>query len=121
MCYRIWTHPQPHEGRMFTEFKGALTKQYVCQQLVGSGLAPFYWANPSARGTAEVDFVTTVGGRAAPIEVKAKTNLRAKSLHVAVEKYGIAKSVHTSLAGYRDEGWVTNVPLWAIGALPSLK
>lgn len=109
-----------HEDQMFTEFKGALTEQYVCQQLVGHGLDPFYWANPSARGTAEVDFVTTIGGQAVPIEVKAKTNLRAKSLHVAAEKYGIAKSVRTSLAGYRDEGWVVNVPLWAIGTLPSL-
>ncbi|WP_152973620.1 ATP-binding protein, partial [Bifidobacterium aesculapii] len=109
-----------HEDRMFTEFKGSLTEQYVCQQLVGHGLDPFYWANPSARGTAEVDFVTTVGSQVTPIEVKAKTNLRAKSLHVAVEKYGIPKSVRTSLAGYRDEGWVINVPLWAIGALPSL-
>lgn len=109
-----------NEDALFTEFKGALTEQYVCQQLVGRDMEPYYWANPNPRGNAEVDFVTTINDRVVPIEVKAKTNLRAKSLHVAVEKYALTRTVRTSLAGYRDEGWVVNVPLWAIGEMDRL-
>lgn len=106
--------------RMFTEFKGSLTEQYVGQQLVGTGLTPYYWANPNPKGNAEVDFVTTVNGDVIPIEVKATVNLRAKSLHVAVAKYDIEQAVRTSLSGYRDEGWLLNVPLWAIGELATV-
>lgn len=106
--------------RMFTEFKGSLTEQYVCQQLVGTGLTPYYWANPNPKGNAEVDFVATVNGDVIPIEVKATVNLRAKSLHVAVAKYDIEQAVRTSLSGYRDEGWLLNVPLWAIGELATV-
>lgn len=106
--------------RLFTEFKGALTEQYVCQQLVGSGFEPYYWANPNPRGNAEVDFVISAHDETIPAEVKANTNLRAKSLHVAMEKYELETSIRTSLAGYRDEGWVINVPLWAIESIDAL-
>lgn len=100
----------------YAEFKGALTEQYVCQQLETMGLRPYYWANPDGR--AEVDFVVDVRGRAVPIEAKAESNVRAKSLHVAVKKYGLARAVRTSALGYRDEGWLLNLPLWALSRLP---
>jgi predicted AAA+ superfamily ATPase len=106
--------------KLFTEFKGALTEQYVCQQLLAQGLQPYYWANPNPNGKAEVDFVVSVNGRILPIEVKSERNLNAKSLRYARDRFKLEKSVRTSLAGYRDEGWVLNLPLWAIGALSSL-
>lgn len=103
---------------LFTEFKGALTEQYVEQQLRLRGLAPAYWSNDA--GSAEVDFAVGENGAVLPIEVKAAENLRAKSLKVACEKFGLGRAVRTSLSGYRDEGWLVNIPLWAIGSLPEL-
>lgn len=102
-------------SRLFTEFKGALVEQYVGQQLCGYDVRPFYWSAES--GTAEVDFAIQQEGKPLPIEVKAAENLRAKSLRVAVEKFDLERAVRTSLSAYRDEGWLLNVPLWAIGTL----
>ena len=55
-----------------------------------------------------------------PIEVKAGENLRAKSLRVACEKFGLSRAVRTSLSPYRDEGWLVNIPLWALGQVERL-
>ena len=54
------------------------------------------------------------------MEVKAAENLRARSLKVACGKFGISKGVRTSLSGFRDDGWLVNVPLWALSQLPDL-
>jgi Holliday junction resolvase-like predicted endonuclease len=65
-------------SKVFTEFKGALTEQYVCQQLIAEcGLTPYYWSAENSLG--EIDFLVQDGGVFA-IEVKAEENLRAKSL-----------------------------------------
>lgn len=102
-------------NRVYTEFKGALTEQYVCQQLVGDcGFKPYYWSAENSRG--EIDFLVQDGrGRIYPIEVKAEENLQAKSLRAFVEKYEGVHAVRTSLSGFRTDGWLRNVPLWAIG------
>ena len=105
-------------SRLFTEFKGALTEQYVLEELACMGLRPVYWS--SSTGTAETDFSVQLGGRILPIEVKAGENLRSKSLHVACQKFDLKRAVRTSLSPYRDEGWLVNVPLWAIGQLGKL-
>jgi predicted AAA+ superfamily ATPase len=105
-------------SEMFTEFKGSLTEQYVCQQLIMQGITPYYWAKPNSQ--AEVDFVVTIDGNATPIEVKAETNLKAKSLKNAALAFDIDRSVRTGLAGFRDEGWLVNIPLWAIGAIDAI-
>lgn len=105
-------------SRLFTEFKGALTEQYVLDELACLGLRPAYWS--SSTGTAETDFAVQLGGRILPIEVKAGENLRAKSLHVACQKFNLTRAVRTSLSAYRDEGWLVNIPLWAIGQLDKL-
>ena len=102
-------------SRLFTEFKGALTEQYVCQQLSCQGLEPSYWSSDTGR--AEVDFAVELGDEPIPIEVKAAENLRSKSLGVARDKFGLKRCVRTSLSGYRDEGWLVNVPLWAVSAI----
>jgi predicted AAA+ superfamily ATPase len=98
---------------IFTEFKGALTEQYVCQQLKAMKDIPlYYWTNDS--GTAEVDFVIQTGGKIIPMEVKAETNLQAKSLKVYREKFEPDISVRASMAEYKQEDWLLNLPLWAV-------
>jgi len=101
-------------SRIFTEFKGALTEQYVCQQLISDcGLQPYYWSAENSRG--EIDFLVQRESRIYPIEVKAEENLRSKSLRAFSEKYESMDSRRLSLSGYRDEGWMRNIPLFAIG------
>lgn len=105
-------------NELFKEFKGALTEQYVLEQLKTlKGLETYYWT--SARGTAEVDFVVYTGDNIVPVEVKAEVNLQAKSLKVFREKFAPALSVRTSMADYKTEDWLLNLPLWAVETFPS--
>ncbi|GHV57298.1 ATPase [Synergistales bacterium] len=98
---------------LFREFKGALTEQYVLQQLVTlKGVDACYWTND--RGNAEVDFLLDTGKDIIPLEVKAEVNLQAKSLKTFRDKYNPRLSVRTSMADYKAEGWLTNLPLYAI-------
>lgn len=99
---------------LFTEFKGALTEQYVCQQLKaidGPGL--YYYTNE--RGSCEIDFLIDTGERVIPIEVKAEINLKAKSLKTYREKFHPELSIRTSMADYREEEGLVNLPLYAVG------
>jgi len=99
---------------IFTEFKGALTEQYVMQQLrLDSERYIGYWTND--RSTAEVDFVIQEEGEVIPIEVKSGENLKAKSFRLFCEKYKPSKAIRTSLSDYKEESWMENVPLYAIG------
>lgn len=98
---------------LFVEFKGALTEQYVCQQLKTiEDLGVYYYTND--RGSCEIDFVVDTGEQIVPIEVKAETNLRAKSLKTYRERFEPELSVRTSMADYRKEDWLLNLPLYAI-------
>lgn len=99
---------------IFTEFKGALTEQYVCQQLVSDcGLVPFYWSAENSSG--EIDFLVQTDSGVYPIEVKAEENLRAKSLRAFNERYEGMSPRRFSMSGFRDQGWMRNIPLYAIG------
>lgn len=98
---------------LFKEFKGALTEQYVLQQLkTVKNLQIYYWT--SERGSAEVDFVVDTGQAVLPVEVKAEANLQAKSLKLYREKFQPPLSVRTSMSPYKREEWLLNLPLWAI-------
>lgn len=98
---------------LFSEFKGALTEQYVCQQLQTiDDLGVYYYTND--RGSCEVDFILDTGERIVPVEVKAEVNLKAKSLKTYHEKFAPAISVRTSMADYRKEDWLVNLPLYAV-------
>lgn len=98
---------------LFVEFKGALTEQYVCQQLKTiEDLDVYYYTND--RGSCEIDFVVDTGERIVPVEVKAEVNLRAKSLKTYHEKFAPEVSVRTSMADYKKEEWLVNLPLYAI-------
>lgn len=98
---------------LFVEFKGALTEQYVCQQLQTiEDLDVYYYTND--RGSCEVDFIVDTGERIIPVEVKAETNLKAKSLRTYREKFSPEISIRTSMADYKKEDWLVNLPLYAI-------
>ena len=100
-------------NRLFTEFKGALTEQYVLQQLLVLQNNPvFYWA--TEKGTAEVDFVLQQGQDVTPIEVKAEENLKAKSLKVYVDQFQPKHALRFSMADYKEQDWVVNVPLYGV-------
>lgn len=100
-------------SRIFSEFKGALTKQYVLQQLIANQDNPvFYWA--TEKGTAEVDFVVQQKQAVIPIEVKAEENLKAKSLKVYVEQFQPERAFRFSMADYREQDWLVNVPLYGV-------
>ena len=100
-------------SRVFTEFKGALTEQYVCQQLISEcSLTPYYWSAENSLG--EIDFLVQDGSRVFAIEVKAEENLRAKSLRAFKGAHPEVAAVRFSLSGYREQEWMRNVPLYAI-------
>ena len=98
---------------LFVEFKGALTEQYVCQQLKTiDDLGIYYYTND--RGSCEIDFVIDNGEKIVPVEVKAEINLKAKSLKTYREKFEPKLSIRTSMADYKKENGLLNLPLYAI-------
>jgi predicted AAA+ superfamily ATPase len=99
-------------NKIFKEFKGALTEQFVAQELVSAGIDIYYYSSENSSG--EVDFVIQHEGNIIPIEVKAEENLQAKSLKSLVSKYELQTAVRTSMSNYREESWLTNVPLYAL-------
>ena len=103
-------------NELFSEFKGALTEQYVAQQLRSeSGLTPFYWS--AKRATAEVDFLFQQGMELYPLEVKAEENLKAKSLKVYFDKFQPRLAIRSSMSDYRREDWLLNLPLYGLSRL----
>ena len=98
---------------LFIEFKGALTEQYVCQQLKTiPDLGIYYYTND--RGSCEVDFVVDTGEMIIPIEVKAEVNLKAKSLKAFRDKFSPEVAVRTSMADFEKQEGLINLPLYAI-------
>jgi predicted AAA+ superfamily ATPase len=101
---------------LFVEFKGALTEQYVLQQLKTlSSIETYYWTND--RNTSEVDFLLDTGNAVLPLEVKAEVNLQSKSLKTFAEKYHPPISIRASLSDYKRESWLINLPLYAISCV----
>lgn len=103
-------------NNLFVEFKGALTEQYVCQELNALGdIGIYYYTNN--RGSCEVDFVVDTGEKIIPLEVKAELNLKAKSLKMFRERFSPRLSVRASMAEYKKEDGLVNLPLYAIDEL----
>ena len=95
------------KNTILTEFKGALTEQFVVQQLkINHDL--YYWSASNA--TAEIDVLIQFQNQIIPIEVKAEENLKAKSLKVFVEKYKPNSAIRTSMNRFRAQDWLTNMP-----------
>ena len=101
-------------NEIFTEYKGAFTEQFVIQQLKAAQMDYIgYWTND--RSTAEVDFVIQNKGEIIPVEVKSSENTKAKSFKLFCQKYKPKRAIRTSLSDYRQETWMTNVPLYLVG------
>lgn len=104
---------------IFGQYKGALTEQYVLQQLKCSeGIETYYWS--PEQGTAEVDFLIQAKGKVIPIEVKAEENLKAKSLKSFRDKFHPELSIRTSMSDFRKEETLTNLPLYGISLINSI-
>lgn len=104
---------------IFEEFRGSLTEQYVLQQLkVNPDIPVYYWS--AETGVAEVDFVIQFSGKVIPVEVKAEENLHAKSLRSYHQKYNPEITLRTSMSDYREEGWLINIPLYAISEIDQI-
>ena len=100
----------------FTVFKGALTEQYVLQQLMADNrLSVYYWSADNSRG--ELDFLVQRGSDILPVEVKAEENLKAKSLRSFVERNPALHGVRLSMSPYREQDWMTNYPLYSVQAV----
>ena len=98
---------------VFEEYKGAFTENYVLQQLKSLPRTfVYYYSNDNS--TLEIDFVVQHDAHIIPIEVKAEENLRAKSLRQFVTDNSGLHGVRFSMSDYREQDWLTNVPLWAV-------
>ena len=98
---------------VFEEYKGAFTENYVLQQLKSLPRTfVYYYSNDNS--TLEIDFVVQQEAHVIPIEVKAEENLRAKSLRQFVTDNSGLHGVRFSMSDYREQDWLTNVPLWAV-------
>ena len=103
-------------NRIMSEFKGALTEQYVMQELKTLNLDYIgYWTNE--RSTSEVDFVIQKENSVIPIEVKSGENLRSRSFTLFCQNFSPDKALKTSALPYREDKTVLNVPLYGISAV----
>jgi len=98
--------------RIFEEFKGALTEQFVAQQLKASDRELYYYSTENSSG--EIDFVIQQEMLCVPIEVKAEENLRARSLRAFCNKYKPEIAIRSSMSNYREQDWMVNVPLYVL-------
>jgi predicted AAA+ superfamily ATPase len=104
------------KNELMSEFKGALTEQYVMQQLrCNRQNIIYYWSQETSQG--EIDFLLQQGDRILPIEVKAEDNLQAKSLRWFVENNTGLHGVRFSMSSYREQEWITNYPLYTVEAI----
>ncbi len=99
---------------IFSEFKGALTEQFVAQELKASGSELYYYNAENSKG--EVDFIIQKSGKIIPIEVKAEENLQAKSLRALCQKYQLTDAIRSSMSNYREQDWMINVPLYILAS-----
>ena len=95
----------------FTEYKGSFTEQYVLQELVTLDKNVYYYSKENS--SLEIDFIIQKD-EVYPIEVKAEENLRAKSLRTVYDSNPALKPCRFSMADYREQDWMTNVPLYLV-------
>lgn len=105
-----------NNNAIFEEFKGSLTENFVFQQLhLQKNTDIYYWTNENS--TAEVDFIIQNDNEIIPIEVKSGINLKSKSFKFFCSKYSPQNAIRTSLSDYKEEEWMTNIPLYGINYL----
>ena len=98
---------------IFVEYKGAFTEEFVLTQLVSKDIPAYYYSTNDSQ--VEIDFVLQDSSKVLPVEVKAEENVRSKSLKAFIDKYPDLKAIRFSMKPYIDQGWMENIPLYAIG------
>ena len=98
---------------IFEEFKGALTEQYVFQQMKAyKDIDIYYWSADNSSG--EIDFIVQKEGVITPIEVKSSENLQSKSLSAFIKRHPELKGLRFSMSEYKEQEWMKNRPLYSI-------
>ena len=97
-------------NRLFTEFKGALTENYILQSLIVQfKTIPHYWTSGN---TAEVDFLILLNNEIIPVEVKSDENVRSKSLAVYQSAFKPKLRIRYSLKNLQHRDGLLNIPLF---------
>jgi predicted AAA+ superfamily ATPase len=96
--------------KVFSEYKGAFTEQYVIQELIALGEKPYYYSKENS--TLEIDCLIQKEGLY-PIEIKAEENLKSKSLRTVYDSNPSVFPCRFSMSGYREQEWMFNIPLYA--------
>lgn len=104
-------------NRLFTEYKGVYAEQFVCQQLAAAGMVPRYWSADGKQKKGEIDFLVEVEDDVLPLEVKADENVAGGSLSAFVKHYDLSRAVRMSMLPYKEQGWLTNIPLYGASLL----
>lgn len=100
-------------SKVFEEYKGAFTEQFVLQQLKAmEDVFIHYYTNDDS--TLEIDFLLQCGNKILPVEVKAEENLQAKSMKSFLAKNPDLHGVRFSMSPYREQDRMTNIPLYAV-------
>lgn len=100
-------------SKVFEEYKGAFTEQFVLQQLKAmEDVFIHYYTNDDS--TLEIDFLLQCGNKILPVEVKAEENLQAKSMKSFLAKNPDLHGVRFSMSPYREQERMTNIPLYAV-------
>lgn len=97
-------------------FNGMVAEEYIAQQLSSEDLPLYYWSNENS--PAEIDFVIQYEGMATPIEVKSGTNVKGKSIAQYAKNHPEIKGLRFSLLPYKQQDWLTNIPLYSVPFLP---
>ena len=97
---------------IFTHFKGALTEQFVAEELSAYGVTPCYWSPDNIK--AEIEFIIQRGTAVYPIEAKATINLKAKSLQSYINRFNPPKAVRLSMVQRSSGKNIEDYPLYAI-------
>ena len=99
---------------LFEEYKGAFTEAYVIAEMLSANPSQVFYFS-SANSSVEIDFLVQKGNEVIPVELKAAENLQSKSLRTFVTRNEGLKGVRFSLSPHRDQGWMRNIPLNAVG------
>lgn len=106
------------DNSVFSEYKGAFTDLYVLTQLMALDIPIYYHSVDNS--TIELDFLVQLGGKVWPVEVKAETNVRAKSLRTFIAKYPDLTGIRFSMLPFQQQDWVINIPLYACGGVANV-
>jgi predicted AAA+ superfamily ATPase len=101
------------ENKVFSEYKGGITEQYVLQQMKSHGIAPIYYYS-AKNSRLELDFIIQRNAQLVPIEVKAESNVRANSLTSLLHERPELHADRYSMLPYKEEEHLTNIPLYAV-------